>query len=100
MAVDPTNPLAMRRVVKLLESGRPVVIFPEGRITTTGGLMKVYDGPAFAAARTSATILLVRIDGASRTYFSRVSGNYPKSMLPRLTLIDPAAGQHSAADPD
>ena len=48
--------------------------------------MKVYDGPAFAAARTGATILPVRIDGASRTYFSRVSGNYPKSMLPRLTL--------------
>ena len=91
LAVDPTNPLAMRRVVKLLESGRPVVIFPEGRITTTGSLMKVYDGPAFAASRTSATIVPVRIDGASRTYFSRVSGNYPKSLLPRLTLsIQPA----------
>ncbi|MDO9009168.1 MAG: 1-acyl-sn-glycerol-3-phosphate acyltransferase, partial [Thiobacillus sp.] len=91
LAVDPTNPLAMRRVVKLLESGRPVVIFPEGRITTTGGLMKVYDGPAFAASRTGATIVPVRIDGASRTYFSRVSANYPKSLLPRLTLsIQPA----------
>ena len=86
LAVDPTHPLAMRRVVKLLESGRPVVIFPEGRITTSGGLMKVYDGPAFAAARTGATILPVRIDGAARSYFSRVSGNYPKSLLPRLTL--------------
>jgi acyl-[acyl-carrier-protein]-phospholipid O-acyltransferase/long-chain-fatty-acid--[acyl-carrier-protein] ligase len=93
LAVDPTNPLAMRRVVKLLESGRPVVIFPEGRITTTGGLMKVYDGPAFAASRTGATIVPVRIDGASRSYFSRLSGKHPRSLLPRMTVsIQPAVG--------
>lgn len=86
LPVDPANPLAMRRVVKLLESGRPVVIFPEGRITTTGGLMKVYEGPAFAASRTGATIVPVRIDGATRTWFSRMSGRYPKSLFPQLTL--------------
>ncbi len=86
LAVDPVNPLAMRRVVKLLESGRPVVIFPEGRITVTGGLMKVYDGPAFAAARTGATIVPIHIDGAVRTWFSRVSGRYPKSLFPKLAL--------------
>lgn len=86
LPVDPVNPLAMRKVVKLLESGRAVVIFPEGRITITGGLMKVYDGPAFAAARTGATIVPVRIDGATRTWFSRMSGRYPKSLFPTLSL--------------
>ncbi len=86
LAVDPTNPMAMKRILKLVESGRPVVIFPEGRITNTGSLMKVYDGPAFIAARTGAAVLPVRLDGPARSWFARTSGRYPKQFLPRITL--------------
>lgn len=86
LAVDPTSPLAMKKVIKLLEAGESVVIFPEGRITMTGSLMKVYDGPGFVAAKTGAIILPIRLDGAARSYFSRLSGSHPRSILPKITL--------------
>jgi acyl-[acyl-carrier-protein]-phospholipid O-acyltransferase/long-chain-fatty-acid--[acyl-carrier-protein] ligase len=86
LAVDPTNPMAMKKVIALLESNQPVVIFPEGRITLTGSMMKVYEGPAFVAAKTGATILPVRLDGPERSYFSRLSGQFRKKLLPRITI--------------
>jgi acyl-[acyl-carrier-protein]-phospholipid O-acyltransferase/long-chain-fatty-acid--[acyl-carrier-protein] ligase len=86
VAVDPMRPIGMKTVLKTLEAGRPVVIFPEGRITNTGGLMKVYDGPAMLAARSGAEIIPVRIDGLKRSYFSRMSALHQKSLLPRVSL--------------
>jgi len=86
LTVDPANPMAIKKVLKLVESGRSVMIFPEGRITVTGSLMKVYEGPAFVAAKTGATLLPVRLDGPARSYFSRISGKYPRRMFPRVTI--------------
>lgn len=86
LPVDTASPMAMRRVVDLLKQGRPVVIFPEGRLTTTGALMKVYDGPAFAALKSEATVIPVALDGPGRTMFTRLGGNQPKKWFPQLTL--------------
>ncbi|MDR2364335.1 MAG: bifunctional acyl-ACP--phospholipid O-acyltransferase/long-chain-fatty-acid--ACP ligase [Zoogloeaceae bacterium] len=85
LTVDTANPMTMKKVLRILESGRPVVIFPEGRLTTTGSMMKVYEGPAFVAAKTGAHILPVRLDGPARSYFSRLN-RQPRRFFPRITL--------------
>jgi acyl-[acyl-carrier-protein]-phospholipid O-acyltransferase / long-chain-fatty-acid--[acyl-carrier-protein] ligase len=87
LVVDTTSPLAIKAIVNLIENGNPVVIFPEGRITVTGNMMKIYDGPSFVAARTGAAVVPVHLEGPEfSSIASRMSGDFPQMLFPRIRI--------------
>jgi len=84
--VDPTNPMSTKAMVKAVREGNTLVIFPEGRITVTGALMKIFDGPGMVADKADAAIIPVRIDGAQFSPFSRLRGKVNLRAFPKISL--------------
>lgn len=84
--MDPTNPMATKALIKAVQEDRHCVIFPEGRITVTGALMKVYEGPGMIADKADAVLVPIRIDGAQYTPFSRLKGKVRLRWFPKITI--------------
>jgi acyl-[acyl-carrier-protein]-phospholipid O-acyltransferase/long-chain-fatty-acid--[acyl-carrier-protein] ligase len=86
VTVDPLNPYSLKKIVGMVREGRPVVLFPEGRITTTGNLMKVYSGVGFIALKTGAALYPVIFRGPERSKFSRISDKVASRWFPQVTI--------------
>ena len=85
--IDPTKPLGTRNLIQTVKDGNSLVIFPEGRLTVTGGLMKVYDGTAMIADKADAVVIPVRIDGLERSRFGYLSSQQTKkAWFPKTTV--------------
>lgn len=94
MPLDPSRPLATRSLINAVKNGESLVIFPEGRLTVTGSLMKVYDGVGMIAEKSGAQVVPVRIEGLEATIFSRLTREqvrrrwFPKV---RVTVLEPVS---------
>jgi acyl-[acyl-carrier-protein]-phospholipid O-acyltransferase/long-chain-fatty-acid--[acyl-carrier-protein] ligase len=84
--LDPTNPMAVKSLINEIKKDKRCVIFPEGRITVTGSLMKIYEGPGMIADKAEAMILPVRLDGAQFSPFSRLKGRVKIHTFPKITI--------------
>jgi acyl-[acyl-carrier-protein]-phospholipid O-acyltransferase / long-chain-fatty-acid--[acyl-carrier-protein] ligase len=72
--IDSMNPYALKEVIRTVNDGFPLLVFPEGRRTSTGNIMKIYDGAGFVAYRTGADILPIYIKNTYNTLFARKHG--------------------------
>ena len=85
--LDTTKPQAIRTLTKLAKAGKPVMIFPEGRLTTTGTLMQVFGGSATVAANADATIVPIYLNGLNHLPLgvTRLT-DYPRKLFPKLSV--------------
>lgn len=92
LPIDPLKPMATRTLINAVKSGETLIIFPEGRITVTGSLMKIYDGAGLIADKSDATIVPVYIEGLEQTPFTRISKEQaPRRLFPKVkvTVLEP-----------
>ncbi|MER8489857.1 acyl-[ACP]--phospholipid O-acyltransferase [Mesorhizobium australicum] len=92
LPLNPSKPMSTRTLIKIVQNGDPLVIFPEGRITVTGGLMKVYDGAAMVADRTGSMVVPIRIEGLEKSPFSRLTAQHVRRRLfpkVKVTILPP-----------
>ncbi len=86
LVLDLSEPATVKRLVRMLAAGELLVVFPQGRVTTTAAAMKLYHSVATIAVRAGITIVPVTIDGLLYSRYGRVAGDFPRRRLPQVTI--------------
>ena len=82
--VDMNSPFAIKHIAEFLHKGGRLVLFPEGRLSRTGSLMKLFDGTGFLILKTGAKVITAYNRHAERLPFSPNPGF--KQWFPKLTV--------------
>ena len=87
MPFNPIEPGDIKELIAKVDGGRLCVIFAEGRVTESGGLMKIYEAPGLVADKSGAPLIPVWIKGPQYGYFSKTKGKLPHRPLPKVRVI-------------
>ena len=82
--VDVNSPYAVKHMAEYLQKGGRLVLFPEGRISNTGSLMKIFDGTGFLIYKTHAKVITCYLRNAFRLPFSRNPDKH--QLFPKVTV--------------
>ena len=90
--VETDSPYAVKRMAEYLQRGGRLVLFPEGRLSQTGSLMKLFDGTGFLLYKTGAKVITCYLRGAHRLplspqpgwkkLFTRVTAHFSDVLVP------------------
>lgn len=90
--IDVASPYAAKRMAEHLAKGGRLVLFAEGRMTTTGSLMKLFEGTGFLLNKTDAKIITAYLRGVQRIpwvrqpgwtrWFARTSAHFSDLLTP------------------
>src|SRR6267142_4222691 len=93
--VDINSAYAVKHMAEYLQKGGRLVLFPEGRLSRTGSLMKLFDGTGFLIHKTRAKVITAYIRGADRlplspnpsfkAWFPRLSVHFSNVLTPPKT---------------
>ena len=75
-----------KKIIERLNTNDYCVMFPEGCMTDTGDLMKIYEAPAVIADRTGAPLIPVWINGGEYSPFSETEGRQPHRLFPKIKV--------------
>jgi acyl-[acyl-carrier-protein]-phospholipid O-acyltransferase/long-chain-fatty-acid--[acyl-carrier-protein] ligase len=103
--VETDSPYAVKRIAEYLQRGGKLVIFPEGRLSRTGSLMKLFEGTGFLLLKTNSKVITCFLRGASRLpfspnpngkeWFARVSAHFGDALTPpRYEGISATSARH------
>ena len=86
VTIDPLSPYSLKKLINIIKEGQSVVIFPEGRISRTGMLMKVYNGIGLIALKTNATLIPIIFTGLKYSKLSRVTDKFKSHFFPQVSM--------------
>ena len=78
----------LKQLIAKVDAGRLCVIFPEGRMTTHGNIMKIYESAGLIADKTNSPIIPIWINGLQYcSYFTKTGNRLPHWYFPRVKIV-------------
>ena len=77
----------IKNLIESVNSGRLCMIFPEGRMTTNGNIMKIYESAGLIADKTDSPVIPIWINGLQYCHFSNTKGKLPHRYFPKVKIV-------------